>query len=153
MSKGGRHGALVVTWTQPYRAACAALAASPGWGAGVSEVPCHPQAPVLTYKAAGADATLFVCLTCLQGYVDAQGLLIGPDDARRDPQPKRTCHRCNQEHPLSDFVARSGAITVYCTSCRLAWGKAKREAEEQELQVAMVGAANSLRRLMKDLSE
>lgn len=140
-------------WTQPYRAACAALAASPGWGTAVSTMPCHPQAPALTYKAVGADATLFVCLTCLQGYVDAQGLVIGPDDTRRDPQPTRACHRCNREFPLSDFVSRSGAITVYCTTCRMAWGKAKRESEEQELEVAKIGAANGLRRMLKELGE
>lgn len=139
-------------WTAPYRAACAALAASPGWGATISDLPCHPQGSALTYKADRADATLFVCLTCLQGYVDAQGLLIGPDDTR-DPQPTRACHRCNQEHPLSDFVSRSGSITVYCTNCRMAWGKAKRESEAEELEVARVGAANSLRRMLKDLQE
>jgi hypothetical protein len=119
----------------------------------VSQVPCHPQSGVLTYKAVSADATLFICLTCLQGYVDAQGLLIGPDDTPADPQPRRACHRCNQEFPLSDFVSRNGAITVYCTNCRMAWGKAKRESEAEELEVAKIGAANGLRRMLKELGE
>jgi hypothetical protein len=84
--------------------------------------------------------------------METAGVVIGPDEGARN-QPLRACHQCNKEFPLSDFVARSGSITVFCYACRSAWGKQKRADEEAALEVAMIGAANSLRRIQQDLSE
>lgn len=143
-----------VSWEKPYRAACAALAVSDGWGSsGVTDLPCHPGAPGLTYRVTAADTRLHLCLTCLQGYVETAGVVIGPDVEPRNRPPLRVCHRCNREFPLSDFVARSGTLTVFCSPCRTAWGKEKRAQEEAELQAAIAGAANSLRRIQRDMSE
>lgn len=140
-------------WTMPYRAACAALVASPGWSAShIGNLPCHGGSPALICQAAGADARLFVCLTCLQGYTESAGVFIGPGVAG-NPHLCRICRGCNEQLPLSDFVSRTGSISVLCSVCRAAWGKQKRAEEEAELRVAMIGAANGLRRIQRDLAE
>ena len=140
-------------WTAALLEACTALANSPGWGTGPPELPCHPEAPKLTYRAEETMVTFHLCLNCLQGYIEMDGLLVGPESKRGVPQLTRACHRCKNEYPLGDFVSRSGAITVFCTDCRTAWGKQKKAAEEAAEQVAIAGAANGLRRIENELGE
>lgn len=149
---------VTMSWTDVLRAGCKALAASPGWSNGSVDLPCHPGFPRLACRAEDTDVSLYVCLECLQAYIECSGVMVGPEA----PKPSvssltRACRRCDGEFPLGDFVSRTGAITVNCTDCRMAWGKQK-QAEEAAANAAREAvereaAVDGLRRIEAELQQ
>lgn len=125
------------SWTSAYRTACAALATTNGWATRFGDLPCHPGCPTLAYRVTGAE--LQVCLVCLQGFMQANGLLIGPNA----PTPTRTCQECSKRLPMGDFMSRAGTLTSFCPDCRNAWVVKKKAAEAAEIKAAWDEAATT----------
>lgn len=116
---------------------------------------CHPQADSLVFQIHPSDVALTLCTQCLRAYLQvAEGVECS---SARD---ERTCERCGDRQPSSDFISRHQFPTKFCSACRRKWGADQRgaalkaaEAEDAEARRILVESRRKLRELEQELDE
>lgn len=118
-----------------------------------SGLDCHPRGTALVIRATSPIA-LLVCVKCLGAYIQTSDGAIYGHVLRKN---QRKCKQCGLVADVSDFLTRNGFPARFCSACRMAWAKNKKEAENQaadEHVRANIGLMRAeLERLERELAE